>query len=82
MTEPVLDLATVAAALQQRFADTAKIEFRGEVSLVVSPQQIVDVCLALRDDFNFELLAEQTAVDYWPAQTPRLYRWPGRVLPA
>ncbi len=73
MTEPVLDLATLAAALQQRFADTAKIEFRGEVSLVVSPQQIVDVCLALRDEFNFELLAEQTAVDYWPAQTPRFH---------
>ena len=28
-------------------------------------------CQALRDEFDFELLTEETAVDYWPEQAPR-----------
>jgi NADH-quinone oxidoreductase subunit C len=67
---------TVAQALQQRFG-VALDEFRDEIRLVVQPEQIAAVCLALRDDENFELLAEQTAVDFWPETTPRfqiLYR--------
>ena len=48
-------------------------EFRGEVSLVVKAEQIVPVCQALRDEFTFEMLTEETAVDYWPAQKPRFH---------
>lgn len=67
---PVTVLQQITAALQNRFA-AERYEFRGEVSLVVAPQHIVDICRALRDEFNFELLTEQTAVDYWPSQIKR-----------
>lgn len=66
------ELTEIVQALQQRFqADL--YEFRGEVSLIIQPEQIVSVCRALRDEFNFELLTEETAVDYWPEQTPRFH---------
>ena len=62
----------IIAALIERFnADT--YEFRGEVSLIIDEKQIVPVCQALRDEYRFELLTEETAVDYWPAQTPRFH---------
>ncbi len=57
-------------------ADRFKIEaseFRGETSLTVMPDQIVEVCRSLRDDFNFDMLSAQTAVDYWPEQEPRFH---------
>ncbi len=30
-------------------------------------------CQALRDEFGFDLLNEETAVDYWPEQSPRFH---------
>lgn len=48
-------------------------EFRDEISLIVAPEQIVEVCQTLRDEFEFNLLSEETAVDYWPQQTPRFH---------
>lgn len=57
-------------ALQERFRAKAS-EFRGDLSLVVAPDQIVEVCRTLRDEFGFEMLVEETAVDYWPQQQPR-----------
>ncbi len=48
----------------------ALVDFRGERTLVVRPERIVDVCRLLRDDpallFNF--LADISAVDYWPEE--------------
>ena len=65
-------LQPIAAALQERFG-AQPAEFRGEVSLTLAPGQLVPACQALRDEFNFDLLAEQTAVDYWPALAPRFH---------
>jgi NADH-quinone oxidoreductase subunit C len=48
-------------------------EFRGETGLVVTTENIVAICKALRDEFGFELLVEETAVDYWPALSPRFH---------
>jgi NADH-quinone oxidoreductase subunit C len=65
-------LSEIVARLMKRF--TASVyEFRGEYSLIVRPEQIVDVCRALRDEEHFETLVEQTAVDYWPQETPRFH---------
>jgi NADH-quinone oxidoreductase subunit C len=64
--------ATILASLQERFQIQSQT-FREDVTLMVSPEQIVDVCLALRDEFDFEMLVEETAVDYWPEQTPRFH---------
>lgn len=48
----------------------AIVDFRGERTLIIRPERIVDVCRLLRDDpdllFNF--LADISAVDYWPEE--------------
>jgi NADH-quinone oxidoreductase subunit C len=58
--------------LNRRF--TAQVyEFRGEVSLILAPEHIITACRALRDEFGFAVLTEETAVDYWPEQQPRFH---------
>jgi NADH-quinone oxidoreductase subunit C len=64
------NLQPVVNSLQERFS-AKLIEFRGDVTLVVAPDQIVKVCRTLRDEFEFNMLVEETAVDYWPQQQPR-----------
>jgi len=59
-------------ALQERFRATVS-EFRDEVSVILQPDQIVEACKALRDEFEFEMLEDETAVDYWPEETPRFH---------
>jgi len=48
-------------------------EFRGEVTLFVPAEQIVDTCRLLRDEFHFDMLVAETAVDYWPKLEPRFH---------
>lgn len=48
-------------------------EFRGEVTLVVSPVHINAALQALRDEYKFNFLIDVTAVDYWPAEEPRFH---------
>ena len=72
MAEKNVGLSETIQALAERFGGEV-YEFRGEMSLVVSPERIAEACLALRDDYDFEMLVEQTAVDYWPQSTPRFH---------
>ena len=65
-------LQSIASAFNERF-QTGTYEFRDEVSLIVQPEQVVEICRTLRDEFDFEILSEETAVDYWPEQTPRFH---------
>lgn len=65
-------LQSAVNAIVDRYGADAS-EFRGDVSLVVPPEQIVAVCLTLRDEFSFDMLSAQTAVDYWPEQEPRFH---------
>jgi NADH-quinone oxidoreductase subunit C len=48
------------------------IEFRGELTLVIDPEHIVDACLFFRDTEGLEyiFLSDITGVDYYP-QEPR-----------
>lgn len=63
-------IRSIVEAYSERFG--AQVEaFRGDASLIVSPEQVVEVCRALRDEESFEMLVEETAVDFWPQQTPR-----------
>jgi NADH-quinone oxidoreductase subunit C len=62
----------IVEVIQNRFG-AELYEFRGETSLSLAAEQIAAACQALRDEFGFDLLAEQTAVDYWPEQTPRFH---------
>ena len=65
-------LSSAIQTLQEEFGLNST-EFRGEYSLVVPGDKLLPVCQALRDRFGFEILAGQTAVDYWPQQDPRFH---------
>ncbi len=65
-------LQSIVQAFQERFG-ASTYEFRGEISLILRPEHIVAACQSLRDEHHFELLVEETAVDYWPEQTPRFH---------
>jgi NADH-quinone oxidoreductase subunit C len=47
-------------------------EYRGDFSLEVSSQKIVDACRQVEAQ-GFELLSAMTAVDYWPQTDPRFH---------
>jgi NADH-quinone oxidoreductase subunit C len=58
----------LADKLQERFADALQevSEAHGEVTLVVSREQIADICRWLRDDLDlrYDLLTDMAGVDY------------------
>ena len=70
MSEEVLQQA--AAAMEERFGAETKV-FRDQVSLIVPPESILDACRALKDEFGFNILIGQSAVDYWPEEDPRFH---------
>jgi len=47
-------------------------EFRGDTSLTLPRESIVQACQQLHD-LGFELLSALTAVDYWPQENPRFH---------
>ena len=46
-------------------------EFRGEVTVQVDAQHLVEACRILKEEFGFNYLSNETAVDYWPQESPR-----------
>jgi NADH-quinone oxidoreductase subunit C len=60
------------AALTDRYGAQAS-DFRGQVSLILAPEHIDNAFRALHDEFGFDSLAGQTAVDYWPEERPRFH---------
>lgn len=65
-------LHPVVSALTERFkADVA--EFRGQVTALIAPEHLVAACRMLRDEFAFDFLEAETAVDYWPEMEPRFH---------
>jgi len=65
-------IQSIIQAFKERFS-ADPYEFHGDISLVLNPEHILAAATALRDEFNFELLTEETAVDYWPKQEPRFH---------
>ena len=65
-------LEPIIKALQKQF-DSSIEEFRDEVHVFVTTEQIVDALTLLRDKYEFELLSALTAVDYFPQQSPRFH---------
>lgn len=65
-------LQTVTQNLQEKFSAQVQ-EFRGEVTLILSAEHNVEALQTLRDEFNFEMLVDVTAVDYWPEEAPRFH---------
>jgi NADH-quinone oxidoreductase subunit C len=70
---PVARDAT-AAFVADRFAAALHetVSYRGETTLVLAPNALVEVCAALRDapSLRYDYLADITAVD-WPERIPR-----------
>ncbi len=62
----------IVQALQEQFSATFE-EFRGEVQVHLQPDRIIPALTLLRDQYGFELLSAQTAVDYWPQVSPRFH---------
>ena len=64
------DLAEIVEILKAEFGDAVLDhgEFRGQVSVVVDKDRIVDVCTFCRDDdrLRFNMLTDLTAVDRMP----------------
>jgi NADH-quinone oxidoreductase subunit C len=48
-------------------------EFRGDVTLLVPNEQVAEICTVLRDEFGFDSLPLETAVDYYPKTSPRFH---------
>ena len=65
-------IESAVEALVERY-DAKASNFRGQTSLIVAAEHIQDCCRRLRDDFGFDMLSEETAVDYWPQQSPRFH---------
>jgi len=68
-------LSDVLAQLRQQFgADSLAVsEFRDNVRVAVSPQQVFEVLQALKERHGFDMLVDLTAVDYlhYPDATDR-----------
>ena len=65
-------LEPIVKDVQEKFSATFD-EFRDEVHLVVTSEQIVDVLTLLRDEHKFEMLSALTSSDYWPQAAPRFH---------
>jgi NADH-quinone oxidoreductase subunit C len=69
---PAVTPAATADGLRERFGDAVLnvAQFRGEVTVVVSPARIVEACLFCRDEQGFDFLSDLTCVD-WLDRDPR-----------
>ena len=63
-------LQKAVETIQERYKAESRT-FRDQVTLLVEPSQIIDACQALRDEFSFKVLTDETAVDYWGRKEPR-----------
>jgi NADH-quinone oxidoreductase subunit C len=65
-------LEPIVKIIQEKFSAVLE-EFRGEVHLFVTSEQIVEALTLLRDEHKFELLSVLNAVDYYPQTEPRFH---------
>ncbi len=65
-------LESLATALEQRFAAKQEI-FRDQLTLFLTPDRIIEAARALRDEFGFTFLSDESAVDYFPQELPRFH---------
>jgi NADH:ubiquinone oxidoreductase subunit C len=63
-------LQKAVETIQERYQAVSRT-FRDQITLLVDPGQIINACQALRDEFSFKVLTDETAVDYWGRKEPR-----------
>ena len=66
------NLLEAAKSIKQRFAAESQETYDG-LSLVLHHSKILEALQALRDEFGFDMLADLTAVDYYPQEEPRFH---------
>jgi NADH-quinone oxidoreductase subunit C len=64
------NLQAAVEAIQEKY-NAELSTFRDQVTLLINKESILDVCRILRDDFSFEILTDETAIDYWRRKQPR-----------
>jgi NADH-quinone oxidoreductase subunit C len=65
-------LQAAVSAIQERFAGSVEVD-RGETTLHIAAETNVEIAQVLRDEFRFNMLIDETAVDYWPQEAPRFH---------
>ena len=65
-------LSPAVNAISDRFGAQVS-EFRGEVTLLIPADKVVAAASVLRDEFGFDILSDETAVDYCPQTNPRFH---------
>lgn len=65
-------LEKAVSALQTRF-EAQVHHYAGEVTLILGREHLLEAFQVLRDQFKFDMLIDETAVDYWPDQAPRFH---------
>jgi len=62
----------IVEKMKKRFSAEVEdvVEFRGETTVTVKKEQIVDICQFLRDELGYKLLTDLCGVDYM-GQEPR-----------
>jgi len=66
-------LNSLLESLYSRFPDKVfdVVDFRGETTLYISKEKILEVCLYLKTEFDFKFIVDLTAVDYLEIKKPR-----------
>ena len=65
------NLQLIVEKLEKALGSQAQ-EYRGEVSLAVNREQLLEACRQVKEA-GFELLSTLTAVDYFPQEDPRFH---------
>jgi NADH-quinone oxidoreductase subunit C len=65
-------LQAAVSSVQERFAGSVEVD-RGETTLHIAAEKNVEIAQVLRDEFQFNMLIDETAVDYWPQEAPRFH---------
>jgi NADH-quinone oxidoreductase subunit C len=65
-------LEEIARAAQERFSLERAVSGQ-QLVLIVPPAGLVEVARALKQEYGFAMLADQTAVDYGPNLAPRFH---------
>jgi NADH-quinone oxidoreductase subunit C len=66
------NLTSIIEKLAKQF-DGQTTEFAGETTLIMPVAKIAEAARVIHDEFNFNLLSDLTAVDYWPEENPRFH---------
>mgnify|MGYP000023540930 CR=1 FL=1 len=66
------DLSDVVQAMQETFSAQLQV-YAGQTSLILSAEKIAEGMKALKEKFEFNMLMDITAVDYFPQQAPRFH---------